>query len=121
MLDLKLTKDGDLELTDSGDILQTNSVCQAVRVRLLWFLEEWRLGPDMGFPYFEEVFIKNPSEAKIRHLIRETIMDVDEVTDVESIEYSVDKRTRSAAIAVVFCTDEDTFREEVNIQWQTTD
>lgn len=120
MLDFKLTKDGDLELTEGGDILPTESICQAVRVRLLWFFEEWRLGPDMGFPYFEEVFVKNPSEAKIRHLIRETVMEVEGVTDVESIEYSVNKRTREAAIAVVFCTDEETFREEVNIQWQTT-
>ena len=114
MLDLKLTNDGDLELS-GGDISPTESVCQAVRLRLLWFLEEWRLGPDMGFPYFEEVFVKNPSEAKIRHLVRETVMEVEEVTDVKSIEYSVDKSTRSATIAVVF------FREEVNIRWQSTD
>lgn len=121
MLDLKLDQSGDLELSDSGDISSTESICQAVRIRLLWFFEEWRLGPDMGFPYFEEVFIKNPSETKIRHLVRETVMEVDGVTDVESIEYSTDRRTRSATIAVVFCTDEDTFREEVNIQWQNTD
>lgn len=120
MLDFKLTEDGDLELTEEGDILTTESICQAVRVRLRWFLEEWRLGPKMGFPYFEEVFVKNPSEAKIRHLVRETVMSVDGVTDVESIEYSTDRKTRSSTIAVVFCTDEETFREEVNIRWQTT-
>ena len=87
MIDLKLTKDGDLELTMKGDVSPTQSVCQAVRIRLLWFLEEWRLGPELGFPYFEEVFIKNPSDTKIKHLIRETVMSVDEVTDVESIDF----------------------------------
>ncbi len=121
MLDFKLTKSGDLELTDGGDILTTESVCQAVRVRLLWFLNEWRLGPDMGFPYFENVFVKNPSESKIRHLIRETVMSVDEVTDVTEISFSLNNRTREAAINVSFATDEDTFREEVNIKWQNTD
>lgn len=121
MLDLKLAKDGDLELTEDGDIQQTDSVCQAVRIRLLWFLDEWRLGPDMGFPYFNEVFVKNPSEARIRHYVRETVLSVEEVTDVKSIEYSLDSQTRAATIAVVFCTDEDTFREEVSIQWRTTD
>ena len=121
MLDFKLTMRCFLVLSDVGDILKTVSVCQAVRVRLLWFFDEWRLGPDMGFPYFENVFVKNPSESKIRHLIRETVMSVYEVTDVTEISFSLNNRTREAAIAVSFTTDEDTFREEVNIKWQNTD
>jgi len=119
MLDFKLTKDGDLELSDTVDISPTDSICQAVRVRLLWFFGEWRLGPDIGFPYFEEVFVKNPSEAKIRHYVRETVMEVEGVTDVTSIEFSVDKHTREATITVAFTTDEDTYKEEVKIKWQT--
>lgn len=121
MLDFRLTKNGDLELTGSGDILPTESICQAVQIRLRWFFGEWRLGPDEGFPYFENVFVKNPSESKIRHLIRNTVMEVEGVTDVLEIDFSIDNKTRFAHIAVVFCTDEDTFREEVNIQWQNTD
>lgn len=121
MLDLKLTKDGDLELSENGDISSTESISQAVRVRLLWLFGEWRLGPDLGFPYFDEVFVKSPSETKIKHLVRETVMDVDGVSNVESIDYALDKENRSSTITVVFCTDEDTFREEVNIKWQTTD
>ena len=115
MIDLKLTHDGDLELTMEGDVLPTQSVCQAVRIRLLWFLAEWRLGPKFGFPYFEEVLVKTPSDNKIKHLVRETVMSVEEVTDVESINISVDNRTRSASISVVFCTDEATYAEEVTI------
>ena len=118
MIDLQLTKQGDLEITDEADVKITNSVCQAVRIRLLWFLEEWRLSPEMGFPYFEEVFVKNPSETKIRYLSRKTIMEVEEVTDVKSIDYNLDSKSRAATIIVVFETDEDTFREEVSIEWQ---
>lgn len=117
MLDFKLTQDGDLALTDKVDISVTESICQAVRVRLLWFLGEWRLGPDLGFPYFEEVFVKNPNETKIRHYVRETVMEVDGVTNVTDITFSVDKKTRAATIAVSFCTDVETFREEVEIEW----
>ena len=53
MLDFKLTRDWDLELSDTGNISTTDSICQAVKLRLLWFFSEWRLGDDLGFPYFE--------------------------------------------------------------------
>lgn len=121
MLDLKLTKDGDLELTPGGDIQPTESVCQAVRIRLLWFLNEWRLSPEMGFPYFEEVFVKNPNESKIRGLIRETVMKVDEVTSVRDVACSFDKRARRISITVVFCAGEDIYREEVELSWGSMD
>lgn len=117
MLDLKLNKYGDLDIAENGDIESTESVCQAVRIRLLWFLGEWRLGSDLGFPYYEQVLVKNPKEVKIKHLLREKIMEVKEVTEVKEIEYKVDEKTRTANIAVLFCTDENTFREEVKIGW----
>ncbi len=115
MVDFKLTKDGDLELTAQGDITITDSIAQAVRVRLLWFLEEWRLGPELGFPYFEDVFVKNPSQSKIRHHIRDTVLGVDGVIDVKHVSFTIDSKTREAVINVTFSTDEDTFREEVRI------
>lgn len=120
MIDLKLDAGGDLEISAAGDISTTDSIVQAVRIRLLWFFEEWRLGPTMGFPYFEQLFVKNPNESKLRHLVRETVMEVDGVTDVTEISFSIDRKTRQATIAVTFTTDEDTFREEVKI-WHSTD
>ena len=75
------------------------------------------MGDDLGFPYFEEVFVKNPNEVKIKYLIRNTVMEVEGVKDVKAIEISLDKKTRKATITVIFCTDEDTFTEEVII-WQ---
>lgn len=121
MIDLRLNAEGDLELSDAGDISVTDSIVQAVRIRLLWFFGEWRLGPGMGFPYFEHLFVKNPNEAKLRHLIRETVMEVEGVTDVTEISFSIDRKTRQAAIALAFTTDEDTFREEVKIAWHSMD
>lgn len=119
MTDFKLANDGDLYITPTGDISITQSVCQAVRVRLLWFLGEWRLIPQIGFPYFEEVFVKNPSESKIRHYIREEVMNVDEVTDVTNISLSIDKHTRKAKIGVEFSAEGETYYEEVECNWQT--
>ena len=98
MFDLKLDKNGDLFLDEVGDIATTDSIVQAVRIRLLWFL-------------------KNPNETKIKHLIREQVMSVTGVTDVTEITISIDKRTREAVIAVTFTTDEDSYREEVKVAW----
>ncbi len=121
MIDLKLDSGGDLEISPDGDIYATDSIVQAVRIRLLWFLNEWRLGPSIGFPHFEEVFVKNPSETKIKYLVRETVMSIEGVTDVTEISFNTNRRTRDATIAFTFTTDEGTFREEVKIAWHSTD
>lgn len=92
MIDLKLDATGDLELSAAGDISATDSIVQAVRIRLLWFFGEWRLMPSLGFPYFENLLVKNPNESKLRHLIRETVMSVDGVTDVSEILFNIDKK-----------------------------
>ena len=57
MTDIKLGKDGDIVVSAVGDISLTESVRQAVLIRLRWIYQEWRLGPEMGFPWFEEIFI----------------------------------------------------------------
>ena len=48
-------------------------------------------------------------------------MEVEGVKDVQNIEFSLDKKTRKANITVVFCTDEDTFTEEVSVGWKNMD
>lgn len=119
MIDLKLNAAGDLDISTAGDISSTDSIIQAVRIRLLWFFGEWRLMPSLGFPYFEYLLVKNPNESKLRYLIRETVMSVDGVKDVTNILFNIDKKSRSASIAVSFATDEDKFREEIRIPWQS--
>lgn len=118
MTDFKLSKDGDLYISPIGDIAITESVCQTVKIRLRWFLGEWRIIPQIGFPYFEDVFIKNPSESKIRHLIREEIMSIAEVKDVTKIDFSIDKRTRSAKIGIEFSANGEMYYEEVECNCQ---
>lgn len=121
MFDFKLDPSGDLELSAAGDISTTDSIIQAVRIRLLWFFQEWRYGPDMGLPYFEDILVKNPNESKIRHLVREAVMSVEGVTDATDISITIDRKTRHAIIALSISTDEETFREEVKIAWHSMD
>lgn len=115
VVDFKITPEGDLEITPIGDIVQTESVAQAVLIRLKWFLAEWRLGPTLGFPYFEEVFVKNPNLTKIRFLLRDLVLGVEGVTSVQKADIIPDPRTREAKIIIVFTVDDDTFQKEVRI------
>lgn len=113
MKDLLLTLDGDLRLDSSGDISITDSVQQAILVRLRWFLEEWRLGPSFGLPYYEEVFIKNPNIGRIRQMCRDAILEVEEVTDATILSFELNEYTRKAVLAYEAIAGSETIREEV--------
>lgn len=113
MFDLKLNSGGDLHIGADGDVSTTESIVQAVSIRLRWCLDEWRLGPGLGFPYYEEVFVKNPNLVKIKYLLRDLIMQVDGVTNVNSVEIETDPQTWKAKITVVFAVGEETYKEEV--------
>ena len=117
MLDILLAPDGDLDITENGDIQLTESVRQAVRVRLLWFFGEWRFAPRLGVPYFEDVFTKNPNIARIRAHVRREVLGVREVTDVRNLQVEVGARSRMARIAFAAVTDGGTFIEEAEIPW----
>lgn len=43
MYDLKLDRTGDLEISDTGDVMLTQSVRQAVEIRLRWLFGELSL------------------------------------------------------------------------------
>ena len=108
MLDIRLNEDGDIAISKNGDISTTESVRQAVMIRLRWIYE-------LGFPWFEEVFVKNPNTIKIKTLVRDEILKVKEVkaATVTSVDYNPAKRTATFRYTVTV--GEDTFREEVTL------
>lgn len=113
MIDIMLDKEGDLVLSEGGDILITNSILQAIRIRLRWIYNEWRLGPEYGFPWFEEVFVKNPNTQKIRQLVRDEIMKVEGVTSAFVISVKYDPARRTATFDYTCTVGEEKYREEV--------
>ncbi len=115
MLDIMLDTGGDIKVSDTGDISTTESVRQAVKIRLRWIYNEWRLGPELGFPWFEEVFVKDPNTTKIRHLIRDEIMKVDEVTAAEVTSAEYDRAARTAKFVYTCTVGEAVFRDEVTL------
>lgn len=115
MLDILLDSGGDLMVSETGDISLTESVRQAIRIRLLWFLGEWRFGPLIGLDYWGTVLVKNPNMVKIRQAIRDEIMSVDEVTAVNYVDLKHDVKGRTLAVRFEAVTDEETIRDEVII------
>ena len=69
--DLKLTNSGDLEISEDGDVSLTQSVRQAVLIRLRWLFGEWRFAPENGVPYFQKIMVKNPDIPRIKQIIRD--------------------------------------------------
>lgn len=113
MVDILLDDKGDLMLSEDGDIFTTDSVRQAILVRLRWIYGEWRLGPEQGFPWFEHVFIKNPDTEAIRHLIREEILKVDGVTGALVTMVEFDRAKRSINFRYEVSVGREHFLEEV--------
>ena len=112
MLDLLLDRAGDLQVSADGDIALTNSVAQAIMIRLRWFLSEWKFGPEYGLPYYEEILVKNASTLRAKQLIREQIMSVDEVRDVTELLATADPAKRTMLVRYTAVTDTGQIREE---------
>lgn len=114
-VDILLDSGGDILVSNTADITPKYSVRQDVKIRLQWFLEEWRFAPEYGLPYFDEVFIKNPNLDRIAQIIREEAAKVTDVTEVRDVRVSLDKATRRAVIFLTIVTEYGAFIEEVKI------
>ena len=56
-MDILLSADGDLYLTETGDISLVESVAQKIKIRLRWWLGEWRWDEEEGMPYLSLIHI----------------------------------------------------------------
>lgn len=114
-MDILLDGNGDLLIDKNGDIVLDNSVRQKIRIRLLWFLGEWRWNKEYGLPYFDELFVKNPDTDAFEREIRDVLMKIDEVSGVDKVQITGDSKTRIGTISVVVKSDKEIIREEVSI------
>lgn len=120
-MDILLDRAGDMYISQDGDIRLGDCVAQKIRIRLLWFENEWRWDTDEGLPYMTHLFIKNPETDYFESIVREKIFEVDEVVDVKDVKVTFDRRTREAAIRFTAITDEETIKEEVKIKCLDTE
>ena len=113
MYDLKLDKTGDLEITEDGDVMLTQSVRQAVQIRLRWLFAEWRFLPEAGVPYFQRIMVKKPDTEGIKQILRQEIMAVEGMEDVRNLTLSIDAKTRTVTVGFEGTADGENFSEEV--------
>lgn len=114
-MDILLTPKGDLYVTEKGDIAIVDSVAQKIKIRLRWWLGEWRWDRDLGLPYREYLFDKNPDTDAFEMAARQKIFEVEEVTEVGDVRVVYDSRTRESALTFTAKTDKETIRGEVKI------
>lgn len=116
MKDILLTEDNDIYISPEADIVITDSVRQAIRIRLKWFLNECELFEEgTGVPWFEDILVKGPNLDLVKTELREQIKSVTEVEDVQDLDIVIDSRARTAKITYAAITTEEIIREEVDI------
>ena len=97
MNDLQITKRGDL-LIRGYDIVATDSIEQAILIKLRWFFGEWIYNTELGVQWFEKVLVKNPNKLLIRRMIEDAVLSVDGVKSVSNVTLSLNSTTRKATI-----------------------
>lgn len=96
--DIQMTRSGDIAIF-RYDIMTTDSIEQAIVIKLRWFFGEWVYNTSLGVDWFGKVLIKNPNSLLIKRMIEDTILSVDGVKSVEDLTLSVDKSTRIGTIS----------------------
>lgn len=105
----------DLDLTEDGDIKVGSNLAQDVKIAVSWILGEWRLGPEIGMPWYEEIWVKNPNIDLIRQEIVGTILGVEGVTDASAELLEFDPSARIARFQYTATTDDESYSGEAII------
>lgn len=92
---------GDLSLTPGGqEVVLTkldNEVAQRLVVAFQFWRGEWFLELSEGVPYLQEILRKAPPDEVIRSVLTQVILQTEGVSELVSLDYSWDKRTRHLA------------------------
>lgn len=87
---------GDLDIVD-GDLVINDGVqaiLQAILQNCRTFLGEWFLDNQVGLPFFQQILVKNPDQAKIDAIFQNAIMGTPGVLQLMTYSFRVDVATR---------------------------
>ena len=114
-MDILLSENGDLYISEKGDVELNDSVAQKIKIRLKWLASEWRFDKSQGLPFKEGLFIKNPDIDSFEMAVMDKIFEVEDVVEVKDVSISYSPKERIGKIAFTALTDFETIREEVVI------
>lgn len=138
MSSLRLTTETDSENPDLHDLMLINGQIQwigfdtsdqdesrsMVRQRLDTSIRhikgEFFMDLLKGFPYFDEIFVKNPTIKKVRSLLRRYCEQVPGISNVEIGDISVETSTRTMTISGLIIRTEAGFvltYQQLDIPW----
>jgi hypothetical protein len=101
MSDLLINDSGDLEIGEDGDLVLAtglDAVAQHIRIRLRFFLGEWRFNPAVGIPYFQTIMVKRPNLDVVRSILREVVATTPGVEQVARLELDFDRAARTLRV-----------------------
>jgi hypothetical protein len=101
MIDLALDKDthdlyiasDDLQLVENIDQVE-----QSLKIRLMFFRNEWFLDTKTGVPYYTDILVKNPNIPNIENILKAIIIDTPEVQELLEFNSEFDNGARTYAV-----------------------
>lgn len=91
---------GDLKVVN-GDLVMnsgTDSIRQHILQRLRTYFQEWFLDNTIGVPYFQQILVKNPDQAKIDAILLSVILGTPGVVAVNTYSFTADIVTRQLQV-----------------------
>ncbi len=77
---------------------KTEDLAQRLKIKLLWFLNEWFLDESYGIPYFEKIFVKGSSKDTVDDTFKLAIASEDDVEMLMEYSSVANKSTREFSI-----------------------
>lgn len=112
-ISVRVTAD-DLAIENGNIVLITNeeALRQRLRTRLLTFRNEWFLDPDIGVPYYDSVFVKNPELGALTSAFSAVILGTVGITSLTDIQFDLVASTRELTLTFT-CVGDGIVLEEV--------
>jgi len=101
MSDLALDPvDRDLLVEDSKLVIIDGdaALVQHLIIRYNFFLGEWKLDTELGIPYFQEIFIKNPKSLTVRNIFRGVALGTPGIASLARFDLDLEPETRELAV-----------------------
>jgi hypothetical protein len=108
MIDIALDKDTHDIYYFQNDIHVVNNIDnveQHIKIKLLFYLQEWFLDTVAGLPFYTDILIKNPNIPNIDNIIKSKILDTPNVQEILEFDSIFNNSTRKYDVTFKVRTD----------------